>query len=117
MNHAQNIVKLLGSASYRYDRYQVFSDCMAAMAYTLSNSMDLPHRQEREAKYMEIVGRYKDDLSIIRETFPHVLAEVTMALEEEPQDVLGRTFHELELHNRDRGQFFHLTIFPESSQK
>jgi hypothetical protein len=31
---------------------------------------------------------------------------LTLALEEEPSDVLGRTFHDLELHNKWSGQFF-----------
>ena len=106
MNHAQNITKLLGSASYRYDRYSMFSDCMSAMACSISNSVDVAHREKREARYMEIVGRYKEDLSVIRETFPRVMAEVASALEEDPQDILGQTFHEMELHNKDRGQAF-----------
>jgi N-6 DNA Methylase len=106
MDRAKEIAKLLGSAGYRHDRYALFSDCMAAMAYTISNSADLPHREEREAKYMEIVGRYNDDLVIVRETFPRVLAEVTMALQDKPQDVLGRAFGEMEIANKDRGQSF-----------
>lgn len=38
--------------------------------------------------------------------FPQLLAEVVMALEEHFGDVLGRTFHDLELHNKWAGQFF-----------
>jgi type I restriction-modification system DNA methylase subunit len=45
-------------------------------------------------------------LTVIRETFPRVLAAVTVALEEKPQDVLGRAFGEMELGNSARGQFF-----------
>lgn len=82
----------------------MFSDCMAAIACSISNSVDIAHREKREARYMEIVGRYKDDLGVIRETFPQVMAEVATALEEDPQDILGQTFHEMELHNKDRGQ-------------
>ena len=54
-------------------------------------------------RYLEIVKRYnKVELA----TFPQILGEVTMALETAPQDILGATFHELELHNKARGQFF-----------
>jgi hypothetical protein len=35
-----------------------------------------------------------------------MLDEVTLALEEEPCDILGRAFHDLELHNKWSGQFF-----------
>jgi len=40
------------------------------------------------------------------EKFPEMLGALTLALEAEPSDVLGRTFHELELHNKWAGQFF-----------
>jgi len=101
----QKIAKLIDKASYSQDRYQVFSDCVAAMALSISNAVDRAQYDKREQRYMEIVGRY-DDKRIIRETFPKIMAEVTMALEDHPQDVLGATFHELELHNKARGQFF-----------
>jgi hypothetical protein len=52
---------------------------------------------------MAIVKRYRpDELA----TFPKMLGEVVLALEKEPADVLGRTFHDLELHNKWSGQFF-----------
>ncbi|WP_231848647.1 N-6 DNA methylase [Sphingobium sp. SYK-6] len=38
--------------------------------------------------------------------FPRVLAELVQALEVGPGDVLGALFHDLELHNKARGQFF-----------
>jgi len=52
---------------------------------------------------MQIVGRYKPDEV---QKFPQMLAELVLALEHEPDDVLGRTFHDLELHNKYAGQFF-----------
>lgn len=65
--------------------------------------MDVRQREKREARYMKIIGRYERE---VVETFPKILGEVVMALETAPQDVLGSTFHELELHNKARGQFF-----------
>ncbi|WP_246721575.1 N-6 DNA methylase [Rhizobium leguminosarum] len=65
--------------------------------------MDVRQREKREARYMEIIGRYE---RIVVETFPKIMGEVVMALEAGPQDILGATFHELELHNTARGQFF-----------
>lgn len=73
------------------------------MAISISNAVDRPHRAEREGRYMTIVGKY--DKAII-DTFPRVMAEVVMELERKPSDVLGQTFHELELHNKARGQYF-----------
>src|SRR5262249_46296940 len=64
---------------------------------------DLLQREKREARYLEIVKRYQpDELA----KFPKMLAELTLALEEEPCDILGRTFHDLELHNKWSGQYF-----------
>jgi hypothetical protein len=52
---------------------------------------------------MALIKRYKaDELA----TCPQMLAELTLAMEPDPADVLGRTFHDLELHNKWSGQFF-----------
>jgi type I restriction-modification system DNA methylase subunit len=102
-DHVKEIVKLLEGHRYQHDIYTVFSDNVAAMAYSISNAVDLRQRDKREQRYMDIVGRY--DKATINE-FPKMLAHVTLALEERPQDVLGSVFHELELQNKARGQFF-----------
>ncbi len=101
--HLKSIVKLFESCRYRHDLYTLFSDWCACAAISLSNSMDIAQREKREARYMEIVGRYERD---VIDTFPKILGEVVMALEAAPQDILGAVFHELELHNTARGQFF-----------
>jgi len=99
----KTIAKLLEAARYRHDLYTTFSDCMEAMAISMANAVDLTQRDEREARYLKIVGRY--DRQTI-ETWPQVLAEVALALEESPTDILGAVFGRLELHNADRRQFF-----------
>ncbi|WP_207900507.1 class I SAM-dependent methyltransferase [Shinella sp. JR1-6] len=101
--HLKTISKLFESLRYRHDLYTVFSDWCACAAIAISNAIDVRQREAREARYLDIVRRYqKDELAI----FPQILGEVTMALETAPQDILGATFHELELHNKARGQFF-----------
>ncbi|MFS3137368.1 hypothetical protein ACLRDC_18690 [Gluconacetobacter sacchari] len=99
----RRIAKLLEAARYWHDLYTTFSDCMEAMAISMANAVDLKQRDEREARYLKIVGRY--DRQTI-ETWPHVLAEVALAMEESPTDILGAVFGMLELHNAHRGQFF-----------
>ncbi len=101
--HLKAVCKLLRSCQPRHDLYTLFSDCMEASAIAISNSVDQHHRETREARYLEVVGRYERD---IIDTFPRIFAEVTLALEAEPGDILGRVFGELELHNAARGQFF-----------
>lgn len=99
----KTICKLLEACRYRHDLYNVFSDCIEAMAIAMSNAVDLHQREQREARYMAIVGKYERD---VIETFPRILAELAMALEETRGDVMGAVFGALELHNTARGQFF-----------
>jgi len=102
-DHQKELLKLFGSLAYRHSAWQVFVDFAEAAAISLSNAVDWTQRDLREERYMAIVKRYKpDELA----TLPKMLAEVVLALGEEPADVLGRTFHDLELHNKWSGQFF-----------
>ncbi len=94
---------LLRRSQPRHDLYTVFGHCMEAMALAMANSVDLRQREPREARYLDIVGHYRPDVIGL---FPRVLAELVQALEVGPGDVLGALFHELELHNKARGQFF-----------
>lgn len=97
------ICKLFQKHGYRYDLNTLFSDCIEMMALAVSNSVDVTYWQEREDRYMKLTERYdKEMLS----TFTNVLAEITLALEEAPGDIMGEVFHALELHNKHRGQFF-----------
>lgn len=106
MNHTTNIksiVRLLSQVSGRHDRYTVFSDCMELMALSVSNAVDKAQFQGREARYLQLVSKYnRADL----DRFCGVLAEVTMAMEGQPDDILGAVFGAMELHNASRGQFF-----------
>lgn len=94
---------LLRRSEPRHDLYTVFGDCMEVMAMAMANSVDRTQFDRREARYLQIVGQYRAD---IIETFPRVLAELVNALEAGIADVLGPLFHDLELHNKARGQFF-----------
>ena len=76
---------LLRRCQPRHDLYTVFGDCMEAMAIAMVNSVDLRKRDSREARYLDIVGRYQPD---IVDLFPRVLAQLVHALEAGPGDVL-----------------------------
>jgi len=75
-------------------------------AISISNAVDWLHREKREAEYMEIVGRYeKKEVDL----FPRMMFHLVEELErhaDAPYDVLGAIYHELELHNKYKGQFF-----------
>jgi N-6 DNA Methylase len=80
----------------------VFADFCALAALSLANA--IIKDQERERRYMEIVGRYNREEA---NAYAHMLALVVTALDcETPPDFLGNMFHRLELHNRWKGQFF-----------
>ncbi|MCF8708652.1 MULTISPECIES: N-6 DNA methylase [Sphingomonadaceae] len=101
--YIRNVLKLFEAHGHRHDCYTLFSDCMELIAISISNSVDIRSRDHREARYLEIVGRY--DRPTV-EMFPRILGEITMALETAPGDVLGSIFTALEIHNKSRGQFF-----------
>lgn len=107
-DHYKKLIDLITKASYKHSKWQVFSDFVEMSAISLSNAVDLVHKQEREKRYLEIMNSYeKKD----QELFPEMFAHLVNALEFEtttsgPVDVLGSVFHELELHNKWKGQFF-----------
>ena len=78
---------------------------MSAIAF--SNAVDKDQWGKREERYMNIVKGYDRKE---RDALTNGLGILTMAMETEIQDVLGKTFHDLELHNKWAGQFF--TPFP-----
>jgi len=99
----KSIVKLFETCRYKHDLYTVFGNWCECSAISMSNVVDLVNFEKREARYLEIARRYGRETMT---TFSHIMGEVVMALEEQPQDILGATFHALELHNKARGQFF-----------
>lgn len=100
----RQITSLIQQIAYRHSVWNVFSDWVEMMAISISNSCDKVHYEEREKRYMEIVGQYnREELNKFAEAF----ACLVETLEKTGlHDVLGETFHELELHNKYKGQFF-----------
>jgi hypothetical protein len=102
-DHQKQLVKSIEMLGYHHGHWQVFADFVEMAAISVSNAIDLGRREKREERYLQVVKRYKPE-EMAR--FPEMLADLTMALEEETSDVLGRTFHDLELHNKWAGQYF-----------
>lgn len=99
----QNMVKLIQQLSYRHSTSKVFADFVEMSALAFSNAVDKSQFDEREKRYLDIVGRYQKEEVY---EFPKLLGMLTNHLEETPRDVLGEVFHALELHNERKGQFF-----------
>lgn len=103
LDHEKELVKLLEKLAYRHDKWKVFSDFCEMAAISLSNVADKAQAEPREARYMQIVSGYtREEVN----QFPVAFAHLVEALEADMGDVLGRTFHALELHNKWAGQFF-----------
>ena len=100
----KELVKLIGTvAGCRYGTWEVFSNYVEMAAISISNAIDLAQRDAREARYMAIVKGYRPEEL---QRFPEMLGLLVMALETEVSDVLGKTYHDLELHNKWMGQYF-----------
>ena len=102
-SHAAKLKKLIEETSRRHNTWQVFQDFVAMSAISIRNAVDFRDRDAYEEQYLAIVKRYdREEIEI----FPKMLAELTLALEDDLSDVLGQVFSELELGNRWKGQFF-----------
>lgn len=102
-DHQKELVKLFHSFSARHSHWKVFTDFCEVAAVTFSNAVDLAQKAVREERYLQIVKGYnRAEL----DTFAQGLAHLTMAMEARIGDVLGRTYHDLELHNKWAGQYF-----------
>lgn len=101
--NGSDLGKLMRMAAGRHHLWDVFADFCEMGACAISNAVDLHHRQEREARYMRLIGKYD---KAERALFPEMMAALVERMEAGPDDVLGRLFSELELYNADRGQFF-----------
>lgn len=101
--HGKALVKLIEQLRYKHSTWQVFSDFVEMAALSVSNSVDLAQHAAREERYLAIVKRYDAEEVAL---FPQMFAELVNALEDGFDDVLGRVFHDLELHSKWHGQFF-----------
>lgn len=87
-------------APYKH-RYEVFRDFVTMAATSLHNAI---HQDPaREDEYLRIIAEYKkpDQLA-----FSKLLGCLVTALDEDPRDILGPLYMELEIANKDAGQFF-----------
>jgi len=104
----KELFKHIQQLGYRHSTWEAFSDFCEVSAIAISNSVDWRQREEREKRYLETIARYEPKEQA---RFPEMFALLVQALENEltvkgPDDVLGRLYHELELHNKYTGQFF-----------
>jgi hypothetical protein len=106
MSGYREIVKLLAANTGAKRMSEVFDNFVEMAALALRNAVDIRGSEAweaREGQYLQVAGGYsRAEL----DRFAHALALVTMEVEREPCDVLGRLYMELELGGERLGQFY-----------
>lgn len=104
IDYRKEIVKSINKLSHRHNN--VFEDFLEMSAISISNAVDPLQVEEREKRYLEIAKKYsKKELDSICKMFGSLVLELEKHADA-PEDILGKIFHELELHNKYKGQFF-----------
>lgn len=91
------------TASGRRRISQVFADFCELTAITFRNAVDKHGYDEREARYMQIIGGYTAEEA---DRFAELLAKLTLTFENGLSDHLGQLYMSLDMGNDRLGQFF-----------
>lgn len=101
MDHKGEFCKGIRELARKYDRHEVFNDFCEIAAITLRQVFE--RNPANEERYLKLIRRYEPEE---HDKFARLLALTAQALTEKPRDFLGECFHELEMHNQYKGQFF-----------
>lgn len=103
------IINNIKTLSSRHNTWQVFNDFCEVSAIAIANSISRGEDwDKREKTYMNIIKRYnRDELDL----FSTMLGQLVLIshknwINQDYKDTLGDIHHDLELHNRYKGQFF-----------
>lgn len=102
--HQKEIIKIFDGLQGKHSMWQLWGDFVVLMACTISNAVDISHREEREKTYLSIASDYTEkELG----AFAQVFALLVDAYERDTdQDLLGELYMALGLGNENNGQFF-----------
>jgi len=94
-------LKEFRTLTHRWSPWDVWSDWLIMASNSIYNSI---HRDQAvEEEYLRTAKRYSADEMT---TMANLIGITVQGLEAEVHDFLGATFHELEMHNKQIGQFF-----------
>lgn len=103
-NWEKEFLETFRKLTYSHRTWDVWQDLIIMCACAFSNPFDKENYEQRENRYMEIIKKYSKEE---RDIFPELVAFITMALEENPeQDFLGKLYMGLNLGDGSRSQFF-----------
>lgn len=103
------ILKQIDKAAYRTGRNKLIEDIFECGAIAISNAVDRPQFDEREKRYLEIIGKYtKPEQQAICEIFGQMFILLTSVTNDNGvfDDYLGEIFMRCNMANNKSGQVF-----------
>jgi hypothetical protein len=97
------IVRLLEANRGRHDMHRIFSDWVEIYAIALRNRVDQHRFDDREATFEQIRAGYTE---AEMDRFAQAFAHLVTTMEDDPRDVLGEIYMQLEIADKGNGQFF-----------
>lgn len=100
----KDIMTLFYNLVGTHQLWELWEDSMIMFATSISNSVDLRFKKEREERYLSIAKKYTSkELNV----FISIFSETIKILESNPeQDLLGELYMKFELGSHWHGQFF-----------
>lgn len=101
----KEISKIILSMGAGYGPVTVFNDFVTLSALSIQNACCLAGTktwERREDQFLQIIGKYSAEA---REKFPELFGRLTLAIENNPSDVLGSIFMEIGASCGGLGQF------------
>mgnify|MGYP001623083073 CR=1 FL=1 len=105
----EEILKDIERAARSTDKHKFVSDLMECGAIAISNLVDLPQREKREKRYLQIMKSYaKENQKSLADIFAKIFALLSSVVYDDGRfdDYLGKLFMNSDLGNEHTGQFF-----------
>lgn len=106
IDHKKEIIQIISSMSGKYSGYEIFTDWIRCLALSIANTTHVIHDKvwkEREQLYLDTMRKYELEE---RQRFGELTARLIDALEEGPDDILGKVYMEAGMGSKIAGQFF-----------
>lgn len=98
-DYKKEFLKCLDSIDYGKRRFTVFQDFLEIASISIENAVQMDN--DLEQRYFQLIKQYKQP-----EKFCELLALLSLALTEKPQDFLGEVYMAANFGNKNSSQFF-----------
>ena len=89
---SRNLKKLIEQNACQHPPVKIFSDFAEMSALAVRNSVDVDKYEEREKRYLHLIGQYEKDE---QKRFGEMFSELVNEMEQNPRDVLGDLFMDM----------------------